>query len=176
VDDKRWWDIISVGCPRDVNPLQWDETLYAVLLTLAPDDIIRFDTWYDDRVGDAFREDIWRVARLINNDERDEGFHCFRCWLVGMGKVVFESALRSPDTLAEVLDPEHECVVFVSGVAWSVWTELTGRTDDEYWERYKAIRPDMTPILAKADWTDTPDELRRHFPRLSAMYLTNEDL
>ena len=71
MDDKRWWDVISVGCPRDVDHMTWDDSLYAVLLKLPPDEIIRFDVWFEDRAWDAHREDIGRAARLINGAASD---------------------------------------------------------------------------------------------------------
>ena len=108
MDDKRWWDIVSVGCPREVDHGRWDETLYAVLVKLDPDEIIRFDAWYDDRADDAYREDIGRSARIINGAVCDDSFYYFRQWLVGMGKVVYESALREPDTLANVVERGRE--------------------------------------------------------------------
>ena len=37
-----------------------------------------------------------------------EGFHDFRCWLVGRGRHADEAALKHPDTLADVLDGDHD--------------------------------------------------------------------
>ena len=91
-----------------------------------------------------------------------------------MGKVVYESALRSPDTLAEVVDPTREYETTSSGVGWIAWTDKTGHMQDKYCEIYNLICSIKHPVLIEADWPDTADELRRHFPRLSAMYLTND--
>ena len=172
MDDKRWWDIISVGCPHNVHPREWQETLYAVLLTLDPDDIVRFDAWWFDRYCEIYREDINRAARLINGDFIDKYHHYFRDWLIGMGKVVYESALRSPDTLASVVDPTRYYDTHCANRIRDAWAERTGRTSEEYQERYNAIGGNYGPTLVPADWPDTDEELQQRFPRLYAMSLT----
>ena len=103
-DDKRWWDILSVACPHDVEYDEWYTSLYAALVKLSPDDILAFDVWFDDRTNEASREDLWSAASLVNGGASDDGFYYFCCWLVGMGKRVFEAALRDPELVREVGD------------------------------------------------------------------------
>lgn len=183
MDDKRWWDIISVGCPRDVEPDEWCDTLSAVLETLPPEDIVRFDVWMESQAERAYRRDLWRVAALANSGASDDGFYYFRLWLVGMGKQVFETALADPDSLANVLDPTSDMYeAEMYSAAAIAYETVLGLPYDEARNRYEAAYkqagpPHSGPVLPPDDWpSEEFAEYRARLPRLSALYLSDEEL
>jgi hypothetical protein len=165
-DDNRWWDIISVGCPHDLDYDDWGETLLAVLMKLPPDDILAFDVWFQTRTNAPYREDLWRAASLINGWVSDEGFHYFRSWLVGMGKKVYEAASRDPDSLVEVIERNNNYGWEPGSVAAVAWTEITGRSSDEFYAIRETMRGEVKLELGQAGWENTPEELQRRFPQL----------
>ncbi len=173
-DDKRWWDIISVGCPRDVAPNNWSGTLSDVLKGLPPDEIVRFDHWMDQQTDRAYHRDLWQAAVLINGGASDDGFYYFRLWLLGMGKAVFEAAIEDPDSLADVVDPDDmDCEAGLYGAAASAWFAVTGNDpiaeSDAYTSVYlTAGKREYVPLRGEAWLSTSPEEYRRRLPRLWA--------
>src|SRR5260370_38007008 len=108
MDDKRFWDVIAVACQPGVEDFtaDWGEGLSKQLATLSPDDIVRFGWWFDQKTDALYTIDHWGAAYRINGGASDDGFFYWRCWVVGMGKQVYEAALADPDSLADVVDPK----------------------------------------------------------------------
>ncbi len=69
---------------------------------LAPDEVVAFQRAFDDRMREACRWDLWGAACIIEEGCSDDGFTDFRSWLISMGRDVFESALRDPESLVDV--------------------------------------------------------------------------
>src|SRR5947209_6471566 len=98
MDEDRFWSILEAACPPGHPPqIKCFDALKARLTELAPEEILEFRQQFDDRVGAAYKTDLWGAAYLINGGCSDDGFHHFRCWLVGMGRQVYEKALAKPD-------------------------------------------------------------------------------
>jgi hypothetical protein len=169
--EKQFWVIIAAGCPRDVEPEEWDETLVEVLVKLDLDELVAFEHQFDDLTDRAYRRDLWGAAYLINGGASDDGFYYFRCWLVGMGKQVYEAALADPDNLVDYVDPEldrYETETY--GAPLQAWRQKGG--DEAEYERLHARRKRRSPKLKGKDWDfDDDDEVRKRLPRLAALYL-----
>src|SRR3954452_14924084 len=104
MDDARFWTILQEARPPGQAPqLDCFDALKACLRELPPEEILWFRQRFDEVVAAAYRVDLWGAAYLINGGCSDDGFHHFRCWLAGMGRKVYENALASPDSLADVL-------------------------------------------------------------------------
>jgi hypothetical protein len=177
MDEKRFWDIISVGCPHYNDPQDWSETLEAEVRKLSPGEIAAFDLLFDDKTNAAYSHDLWGAAYLINGGASDDGFYYFRCWLVGMGKKVYDAALADPDSLAEVVLPEEEYEAEIYGVGRAAcgWH---GVNDAAYDKLLAKVRPraTMPPRLKGSRWEFGDDaKVRRRFPCLAALYLRRED-
>src|SRR5262245_57745692 len=107
MDEKRFWAIIAEACGADPRAAEErDEALTAQLVRFRPDEIIEFNHIFDRLAAQAYRVDLWGAAYVINGGASDDGFYYFRCWLIGMGKKVYEAALANPDNLADFVDPE----------------------------------------------------------------------
>src|SRR4051812_39120992 len=155
MDDKRFWDLIAFACPHGDDPdleVEWYDNLVEQLMTLPPVEIVRFDRWFDDKVDALYTRDLWNAADLVNYGSSDDGFYYFRCWLVGMGRRVYEAALRDPDSLADVTDPQrddHEAEIY--SVARDAW-ELLGLAPDDFDRAYRALGRRKKPRLAGSHW------------------------
>ena len=169
MDDKRFWDVIAVGCPHDREPDEWNSSLVAVLKLLDPDDIVRFDHWLEGKASAAYSNELWSVASLINGGASDDGFAYFRLWLVGMGKKVYEAALANPDTLADIVDPQNDDEAEIYGVALHAW-EALGLSEEGFYGAHSAeTNSHKGPLEVEGEWVRREDFLHR-FPRLAALY------
>jgi hypothetical protein len=173
MEDKRYWDVIAVACPHDDGPdreVRWYDNLVEQLMTMPPELIVRFDHWFDCRVDAAYTRDLLNAADLVNYGTSDDGFYYFRCWLVGMGKAVYQAALADPDSLADVVDPardDHEAEIYPAPRrAW----ERLGLAEEDFDRAYKALGRRRRPKLGD-DWdVGDAEEVRRRWPRLAALY------
>jgi hypothetical protein len=174
VDEKRFWDILSVGCPRDADTGEWFDRLVRELKKLPPDEILAFERLFDAKTAVAYTNDLWGVAYLINGGASDDGFYYFRCWLVGMGNQVYEAALADPDSLADVVSPEFEYEAGISAAGYRAWEEL-GLDAKAREDALTAAGSGPDGDLQGDDWDfDDDAEVRRRLPRLAAIYLDGE--
>jgi hypothetical protein len=177
MDDKRFWDIISVACPPPEDPnfeIAWHDNLVNLLKMLPPQDIVRFDRFFDEKTDALYTQDHWGAAYLINGGASDDGFYYWRCWLVGMGKQVYEAALANPDTLADVVTPLYDYEAEIYGVARNAWEQL-GLAYEDFDKASEALGDRVHPGLTGDDWNfDDNEEIQRRFPRLAAMYLDDD--
>src|SRR5205807_9971881 len=113
--------------------------------------------------------DLWGAAYLINGGCSDDGFDYFRAWLISRGRTVYEAAIKDPDSLAGLTDPERDDYEFEElwSVGLEVYKELTGE--------------DMPPVHTRwpakprgRRWNfDDDEELSRKLPALAEMYLSS---
>ena len=179
MDDKRFWDIIAVACKIEGDDpdfeVEWYDALVEQLVTLPHEDIVRFDRWFDDRTDALYTRDHWGAAYLINGGASDDGFYYFRCWLVGMGKRVYEAALKDPDTLADVVNSSIDYEAEIYSVARAAWERL-GLDEDDFDRAYKKLGRRKKAKLKGEDWAFNDDEeMRRRLPRLFELYDFNVD-
>jgi hypothetical protein len=175
VDDKQFWDILSAACDPAESPEEWHEPLHEQLIRLPPREIVHFDWLFDAKTAAAYTVDLWGAAYLINGGASDDGFYYFRCWLVGMGKKVYEAALANPDSLADFVKADEEAEAEIYGAGRQAWYEATNQPDttplDDAW-----LGPRPTEVLQGQDWDyDDDAEMRRRFPRLTAVCIPDED-
>jgi len=73
--------------------------LTQALAELPAAEIIAFDRILDELVWrEAYSWDLWEAAYLLNGGCSDDCLEHFRYWLVGQGRLVFETAVRDPQT------------------------------------------------------------------------------
>jgi hypothetical protein len=90
----------------------------------------------------------------------DDGFLCFRAWLVAQGQAVYEAALAGPESLVDVAEPDSELENLL-GVAENAYQEATGEE--------LPVREDTEPDEPRGEeWEE--DELEERFPRLSERF------
>jgi hypothetical protein len=167
---EHFWTIIERACKSDRRLSdQWRGNLVAGLADLRADEIVEWNHLFDRFVANACTVELMAACYIMNTGAGDDGFYYFRCWLVGMGKDVYQKALRDADSLADValpyssgIDAEAE----IYGAAHAAWMQVTGKPDTApYPARNEAAE------LVGDVWDFDDDELmRKHLPRLTAFY------
>lgn len=180
MDETQFWEILDRArppvTPGTEDDREWFRSLKAELLPLPPEEILEFRRLFDDRVAAAYKIDLWGAGYLINGGCSDDGFHYFRCWLVGQGKAVYQRALENPDTLADILTGDWPCEASLDAAPARAWEERTGRTDKEFYEALGEPASSLPDVEEGEDWDfDDDEEMRRRFPRLSLLYLDTEE-
>jgi hypothetical protein len=176
VDEKRFWDIISVGCPKQPGA-SWIVALRFQLLRLPIQEIDFFARVLDAKPRAACTFDLWAAFWLLDTSG-DMEFLYFCNWLVGEGKLGFESVLQDPDRLADRLQQGDDFAADITWITSHACAQATGKPEDDFWIgkddllRATVLAEDVT--CERWDYEDQA-ELRRRFPRLAAWMLDSED-
>jgi len=168
VNESQFWKVVSAACgSAPEHAEEWAGRLQAELQKLPPDQIIGWNHIFDRHAAEAYTVGLWSAAYLINGGASDDGFYYFRCWLIGMGRKVFEAAVADPDSLADVVVPGVDAEAETYAAAHLAWIEVTGRSDSD---PYPARNEHATLIGEDWDFEDKA-QMRRRLPRLAALYL-----
>jgi len=176
MDYARFWQLVDSTCGQ---PDQGD-ALAKALEKQTPDEIIRFRLLFDDVIHLAATVDLWGAAYTINGGCSDDGFFYFREALVGLGRDVFEAAVKDPDSLADLVTPgeEIEGDGGLEAAPRLAWAAKTAGTDTEFYEAVERADDGKDRGGAEqGEWWHFDDaaEVRHRFPRLAAKYLTEDD-
>ena len=164
MDEAQFWKIIASGGKKvlDDQELQL-AAIRKELMKLPPKVVQAFSRIYGSKLDEAYRWDVWGAAYVINGGCSDDGFHYFRGWLISRGQETFEKALKEPDSLAKITDPENDWYEFeeLEYLPLEVYEKLTG----EQMPREADSMPDETQGK-QWDFDDDKEVLRR-FPKLA---------
>lgn len=113
MDEAKFWELIEWSKVESANKKNDDaDSQLAVLVgrleTLLPSELRDFDHILNEKMALAYRWDLWAVAYIINGGCSNDSFMDFRAWLISQGKELFENALRSPEAVAEAVQPGEE--------------------------------------------------------------------
>lgn len=171
---KTFWKVIDDAYRAD--GAEHFEALKRRLAELPIDELIGFQVRFDELMDAANRIDLWGAATLVNGGCSDDGFHDFRAWLIGRGRHVYESALKDPDTLVDVLDGDPVDGFGLDVAAVRVYEEKTGA--DDFYTRLDREESDLPPPPPEGDDWDFEDmaEMQRRFPKLYRIYAAVRDL
>ncbi len=168
--EDLFWQIIQRACRSDSHSSgDWDRNLTAELSKLSADEIVEWNHIFDRYVAQAYTIDLMAACCVMNTGAGDDGFYYFRCWLVGMGKEVYNKAIDDPDSLVDVTLPystgiDAEAEIYAA--AHDAWLQVTGQPDTA---PYPA-RNESAELVGE-DWDfDDPILMRQHLPRLTAFY------
>jgi len=170
MDEAKFWTIIAVACRSDASHVEdWDESLRVELEKLTPAEIIEWDQIFDRLSARAYTVNLWGAAYLINGGASDDGFYYFRCWLIGMGRQVYEAAVAAPDSLASADLPALSACgaeAEIYAAAHRAWMAVTGRPDTDPYP----VRSEHVELFGE-DWDFGDDEqVRLRLPQLAALY------
>ena len=172
---KEFWEHVAKSKRKD--PEAHGERLTARLVKLPPDDILDFIRLWDNAIRAAYNWKLWGAAYLINGGCSDDGFHYFCGWLILKGRDVFQTAMKKPDTLADVVDPDDFEAEYDDSPGIDAWFAATGTkpTDKGYAKLEAAERARHGEVPRMPDLGNTWDhdddaQMRRRLPRLWALY------
>ncbi|MEV5506969.1 DUF4240 domain-containing protein [Streptomyces orinoci] len=116
MDETEFWELIdSARETAGGDAVAQADALVDRLLQLDPDGVLDFARHFEARYNRANLWDLRAAAAILLDGSGsaggadDDAFDCFRCWLIGQGRKLFEGAVHDPDNLAELLedfDPE----------------------------------------------------------------------
>lgn len=177
---KQFWDHIEKTRRRDTDAHA--ERLVKRLAKLPEKEILNFCHLWDEALDAAYNWNLWGAAYVINAGCSDDGFEYFRGWLIMQGRKVYEAALKDPDSLAAVIDPEEEFTEFEGRPGWDAWFAATGTaSDDAGYDALLAALEARPRKCAKRPgmgrpWNIEDDrKLRKRLPRLYALYTQGDD-
>jgi hypothetical protein len=162
MDLDAFWTIIDGVHARAGNDLDARiKLLDGEMAKRSLDDIQAFQRYYDRQIVASFRWDLWGAAYVMNGGCSDDGFRYFRDWLISEGRKTFESAMKSPDSLADLPKvelAENELFGYVALHAY----EAKGGGELDRDMSTEAAEPQGKP------WDEA--DLPQLFPRLSKKY------
>jgi Protein of unknown function (DUF4240) len=175
-----FWNHIRASKRND--PHTHAERLVARLSKLPPDQILAFDHLWGTALHEAYNWNLWGAAYLINGGCSDDGFTDFRSWLILQGRDIFQAAVKNPDTLADVVEPdddEFECECYPAMEAWfkATGTEQNDAGYTAWHAAWKAKYPKLqpNPKLGRGWDFDNEKQLRKRLPRLASLYLNGDE-
>lgn len=107
MDDHTFWELIDASRAR-CRPASTDDAeqqhaiLEALLIQLPAAEIAEFDRIFRRLHRAAYTWDLWAAAYIIHGGCSDDGFTDFRSGLIGLGREVYENAVRDPATLVSL--------------------------------------------------------------------------
>ena len=194
MDTDRFWSVIEsarAGGPDGPDGKPFDEALVDLLAALSKEDILDFQTRFDEIHGAVYRWDVWAAAYLIGGGCSDDSFIDFRAGLIALGRAWYERAAADPDSLAE-----HPVVIeYAAGgcdealfyedvnyVPSRAFERIAAGGEDFYeeWKRHRSAQVGSEEgglaTGAEADMGedfdfDDHEEMSRRLPRLAALCL-----
>ena len=169
MDDATFWNLIETAVREAAgDEEQAEDSLLRNLSSRQPADIEQFQRILQSKLDEAYAWNLWGAAYIINGGCSDDGFEYFRCWVISRGRAVYESAISSPDSLADVVstadgddDREFEALLYV---ALRAYEEVTGS---------KMPRGSRVPLREPkgSNWDfDDVEECEKRLPRLSSKF------
>ena len=171
----EFWEHIAKS--KRIDPEAHAERLEKRLAKLRPEQILDFGHWWHKLMCKAYQWKLWGAAYLINGGCSDDGFEYFCRWLILQGRDVFRAAVKKPDSLAAVVDPDEEvfeCECYPAMQAWFAATKT--KQDDAGYAAFGAAEdarhPGRTayPELGEGWDFDDDAQMKKRLPRLWALY------
>ena len=162
MDIKRFWEIVDAAKKTAAPDTDGRvDALKHLLSTESLEELQSFQSHYDAQIRRSYRWDLWGAAYLINGGASDDGFRYFRDWLISEGRVVFEAALQSPDSLADLPRIDLAELELFGYVALQVYEARGGgELDRDFSTEHAAPQGEQ--------WSE--DELAELLPRLARKY------
>ncbi len=162
MDVKRFWQLVAAAreeAGADVDARV--ESLRQVLAEESPEELQSFQKHYDEMISRSYHWDLWAAAYMINGGCSDDGFRYFRDWLISEGEPVFERAVESAESLADVTVTNFAENELYGYVALGLFERITGG------ELERDFSTDFS-MPAGDEWQE--EDLGRRFPLLGKKY------
>ena len=151
---------------------------------MGPEQALNFHSIIHGYMELADKYGLWNAATLIHEDGcYIDGFEDFRAWLIFQGKETYLSALKDPDSLADVpACVEEDCRFADLPYAGSMaYVRLTDRVafDDIAPAGHQRVVAELRKDIvygAEIEYPHEWSEVAAYLPRLTAQHLTPEEL
>jgi len=159
---EQFWKLVD-----QVKETKKPEVAVAKLLRkLTPSEIIAYQEHFDILDRQAYRWDLWGAAYIMGGGCSDDGFIDFRYGLIALGRDIYESAIKNPDSLAEQRIQGEISNELFGYAAEEAYEELT---DEEDMPRLLPPKKRPKPLGEEWDFDDARQNARR-LPKLWAKY------
>ncbi|HEX3273118.1 MAG TPA: DUF4240 domain-containing protein [Ktedonobacterales bacterium] len=170
MDTSQFWRLIEQSKSDSGDCDEQIDALTSTLLKLPADEIEEFDVIFYRFHAEAYRNDVWAAAYIMNGGCSDHCFLDFRSWLIGQGEAIYTAALRDPGSLVSVVESTQERTR--AGVPFYGYEcqHLAYAADVAYEQKTGHEMPARSysmPELIGEDWED--DDLPMMYPRLCAV-------
>jgi hypothetical protein len=172
MDTSQFWKLIERSkvesggvCHEQVDALT------RILLELPAEEIEGFDAIFYRFHAQAYRNDVWAAAYIMNGGCSDDGFIDFRSWLIGQGEAIYTAALRDPESLVSVVESMHERTRGGAPLYGYECQHLAYAAHNAYEQKTGHEMPQGSgsmPELVGEDWED--EDLPSMFPKLWAAF------
>lgn len=98
--ELEFWQLVVAKDYLD-TPENIGESLKQKLNGLTNDQLAAFDKYFSIKMRQSYTWELWGAAYVIAGCDSEFAFAEFRSWLISRGQTIFESALKTPDSLAE---------------------------------------------------------------------------
>jgi hypothetical protein len=104
MNTEMFWSIIEASQGLSDHTIDSQaKILFEMLLKLKSEDIHEFYRIFMDMLWRSFRADLWDAAQIIACGCSENVFEDFRAWLIGQGRIIFESVINDPETIANLI-------------------------------------------------------------------------
>jgi len=159
---EQFWKLVD----RVKGTKKREVAIAKLLRKLTPSEIVSYQEHFDTLTRQAYRWDLWGAAYIIGGGCSDDGFIDFQYGLIAQGREIYESALASPDSLADLAIQGEIPNELFGYVADHVYEDLTG--EDEI-PRPSSRKKTPNPLGEEWDFDDAVQNARR-LPKLWAKY------
>jgi len=182
VNNETFWTLISeakVNCGQDLNASA--EWIQGQLEQMLPEQSLNFHAIFHKYLDTADKYGLWDAASVMCQGCSDDGFIDFRAWLIAQGKETYLSALKNPDSLADVPaygDCSFEELCYAADKAFE---SLTGKS------AYNVPHPKscnaelrkaeaMVQFGAEINYPHTWAETAKYLPRLCSKFIPPDEM
>ena len=169
-----FWNLIDTSrASGDLN--RQGDALESLLAEVPVEELVSFHSHFYELFHAAYRADLWGAAYIIIGGCSDDGFDYFRAYLIGRGKAAYEAALKSPDSLAEVVEVDEGEQEELLSLAVKVYLKRTGKTYSDLKEYDPFVHAPWPELVGDLDdWNDddaaAEEKQSRLYPRLYSKF------
>tara|TARA_R110002111_G_scaffold194664_2_gene260772 strand:- start:96 stop:740 length:645 start_codon:yes stop_codon:yes gene_type:complete len=176
--NENWvWEVMnSAAAVKNGQDIRMQEQALEVqLVQLTDEELVMFSRIYERIHNAAYTWDLWAAAYFTSGGCSDDGFTCFRNWVIGRGKVAYFRILENPDNLADYSMGEDPALT-AQCAEWDllpgqIWESRDSSRDDNQWFDlwYESPGLNREPVGEPFDEDDI-QAFKAKFPRLAEEY------
>lgn len=182
VTPDTFWTLLAQA--KDICGGDQKEAAYWLterLLEMGPEQALNFDSIVHGYRDLSYKYGLWSAASIMCDGCTDDGFIDFRGWLIAQGREVYMSALKDPDSLADIPACDNYYFESLGYVGDLTYAKLTGCDSYHSFDRgaHQTLVDELGKDIVYGEGIDYPytwSETSAYLPRLCAKYLKPGEL